>query len=152
MKRYLLNCVTVMMMAVVSLGFVSCGDDDGPEGPDNEYYAPLQGTWQFQKGTETVMGMTIDMDRSTMEELRSQMEQMSGTRVEFWDETLYFSGMKVNGVTYNLKGNKIILDGMDAMKGFSVSIKSISSSKLVLHEVISMQGLEITADIEYSRY
>lgn len=152
MKKYLLNCMAIMMAAVMSLSFVSCGDDDDDYGPDNEYYAQLQGAWEFQRGTEKFMGMTINMDRSMLSDLKSQMEQISGTRVEFWDETLRFNGSEVNDVEYKLKGNKIILDGMDAMDGISISIKSISSTKLVLREVISMEGIDITADIEYSRY
>ena len=151
MKKYLFNCIAIMMAAVMSLGFVSCGDDDDDYGPNDEYYAQLQGTWQFQRGTENFMGMTLNMDRSMLSDMKSQMEQITGSRVEFWDETLYFSGAEVNGVPYKLKGTKIILDGMDAMDGISISIKSISSTTLVLREVINMEGLDITADIEYRK-
>ncbi len=152
MKKYLFNCMAIMMVAVMSLSFVSCGDDDDDYGPDNEYYAQLQGTWQFQRGTEKIMGMTLNMDRSMLSDMKSQMEQITGTRVEFWDETLHFNGSEVNDVEYKLKGNKIILDGMDAMDGINISIKSISSTTLVLREIINMEGINITADIEYSRY
>lgn len=152
-KNYLLSLMAMIMVAMLSVGFASCGsdDDDDEITGGSELVDKLQGTWQFQKGTETVMGMTITMDRSSLSEMKKSMEQMMGSRVEFWDETLSFSGSKVNGVNYTLKGNELILDGMDAMDGISISVKSVTSSTLVLRESISMEGIELTADMEYSK-
>ena len=151
-KKNYLHLLTIIMVAVLSVGFVSCGsDDDDDVLSGSELVDKLQGTWEFQKGTETVMDMTITLNRSSLSEMKKSMEQMMGTRVEFWDETLFFSGSKVNGVNYTLDGNKLILDGMDAMEGISISVKSVTSSILVLHEVISMEGIELTADMEYSK-
>ena len=151
-KKNYLHLVIIMMVAMLSVSFASCSSDDGDSTPNGqELVDKLQGTWQFTKGTEKVMGTTITMDRSTLSEMKRLMEQMMGTRVEFWDETLSFYGNQVNGVNYTLKGNQLILDGMDAMDGISISVKSISSSTLVLHEVISMEGIDLTADMEYSK-
>lgn len=152
-KNCLLSLLAMIMVAMLSVSFASCGsdDDDDEITGGSELVDKLQGTWQFQKGTETVMGMTITMDRSSLGEMKKSMEQMMGSRVEFWDETLSFSGSKVNGVNYTLKGNVLILDGMDAMDGISISVKSITSSTLVLREAISMEGIELTADMEYSK-
>lgn len=152
-KKNYLHLLTIMMVAMLCASFVSCGsdDDDDEITGGSELVDKLQGTWQFQKGTETVMGMTITMDRSSLSEMKKSMEQMTGTKVEFWDETLSFSGSKVNGVNYKLDGNKLILDGMDAMEGISISVKSVTSSSLVLREVISMEGIDMTADMEYSK-
>ena len=152
-KNCLLSLLTMIMVAMLSVGFASCGsdDDDDEITGGSELIDKLQGTWQFQKGTETVMGMTITMDRSSLSEMKKSMEQMMGSRVEFWDETLSFSGSKVNGVNYTLKGNELLLDGMDAMDGISISVKSVTSSTLVLREAISMEGIELTADMEYSK-
>ena len=151
-KKNYLHLVIIMMVAMLSVSFASCSSDDGDSTPNGqELVDKLQGTWQFTKGTEKVMGTTITMDRSTLSEMKRLMEQMMGTRVEFWDETLSFYGNQVNGVNYTLKGNQLILDGMDAMAGISISVKSISSSTLVLHEVISMEGIDLTADMEYSK-
>lgn len=97
------------------------------------------------------MGMTITMDRSSLSQMKAQMEQAIGEKVEFWDETLTFSGSKVNGVSYKLDGRKIILEGIDESDGITVSIKSITSSTLVLREDFSMEGIELTADMEYSK-
>lgn len=152
-KNYLLSLLAMIMVAMLSVGFASCGsdDDDDEITGGSELVDKLQGTWQFQKGTETVMGMTITMNRSSLSEMKKSMEQMMGSRVEFWDETLSFSGSKVNGVNYTLKGNELILDGMDAMDGISISVKSVTSSTLVLREAINMEGIELTADMEYSK-
>ena len=151
-KRSYLYLLAIMMVAVLSVGFVSCGNDDDDDiTGGSELVDKLQGTWQFQKGTETVMGMTITMDRSSLSQMKKSMEQKMGSKVEFWDETLSFSGSRVNGVSYKLDGNKLILDGMDAMEGISISVKSVTSSTLVLREEISMEGIDMTADMEYSK-
>lgn len=153
-KSGYLHLMAIMMVAMLSFGFASCGsddDDDNGGSSGSELLDKLQGTWQFQKGTETVMGMTITMDRSSLNEMKKSMEQMMGSRVEFWDETLSFSGSMVNGVNFTLKGNELILSGVDAMDGIKISVKSISSSKMVLREEINMEGIEITADMEYSK-
>lgn len=151
-KDYLWSLLTLVMVAMLSLGLSSCGDDDDDDvASGSELIDKLQGTWQFQKGTETVMGMTITMDRSSLSEMKRSMEQMMGTSVEFWDETLYFNGSTVNGVKYELKGSKLILGDMDAMDGISISVKSVTSSKLVLREEISFEGINMTADMEYNK-
>ncbi len=152
-KKSYLHLLAIMMVAMLSFGFASCGsdDDDDDISGGSELVEKLQGTWQFQRGTETVMGMTITMDRSSLSEMKRSMEQMMGSKVEFWDETLTFSGTKVNGVNYKLDGNKLILDGMDAMDDISISIKSVTSSTLVLREDFSMEGISLTADMEYSK-
>lgn len=152
MKKCLFSWMTIMVVAIVSVGFVSCSKDDDDDFTSNsELVNHLQGTWQFQKGTENMMGMTITMDRSSLSQMKAQMEQAIGEKIEFWDETLTFNGSKVNGVSYKLDGRKIILDGIDESDGFTVSIKSITSSTLVLREDFSMEGIELTADMEYSR-
>lgn len=151
-KKVLLNWFVILIAGMMSIGFVSCNKDDSEDITNSsELVEKLQGTWQFQKGTETVMGMTITMDRSSLSQMKKSMEQAMGSRVEFWDETLSFSGSKVNGVNYKLDGKKLILDGMDAMDGISITVKSVTSSTLVLREDISMEVIDITADMEYSK-
>ncbi len=153
MKKNYLHLLAIMMVAMMSVVFVSCGDDndDVHTTGGSELVDKLQGTWQFQKGTETVMGMTITMDRSSLSQMKQSMEEIMGSKVEFWDEVLSFSGSKVNGVNYKLDGNKLILEGIDAMDGISISVKSVTSSALVLREEINMEGINMTADMEYSK-
>lgn len=143
-----------MALALLSVSLISCSsdDDDDDSGSTNtELIQKLQGSWAFQRGTETIMGMTITMDRSSLDEMRRSMEQAMGEKVEFWDETLTFNGNKVNGTSFTLNGNQIILEGMDIMDGISISVKSVNSSKLVLRESISLEGLSIDADMEYRK-
>ena len=151
-KNYL-HLPTIMMVAMLFVVFMSCSkdNDDDSKVSGSELVDKLQGTWEFSKGTETMMGMTITMDRSSLKEMKKSMEQMMGSKVEFWDEILSFTGNKVNGVNYTLKGNELILDGMDAMDGISISVKSVTTSTLVLREAISMEGIDMTADMEYSK-
>lgn len=149
-KNFIMRGIIALLTMIMCISFVSCSSDDEISG-GSELIDKLQGTWEFSKGTENVMGMTITMDRSSLKEMKKSMEQMMGSKVEFWDETLSFSGDKVNGVNYTLKGNELILDGMDAMDGINISIKNISSSTLVLRETINMEGIDMTADMEYSK-
>lgn len=153
-KKGYLHLMAIMMVTMLCVCFASCSsddDDDNGGSSGSELIDKLQGTWQFQRGTETVMGMTITMDRSSLSQIKKSMEEMMGSKVEFWDETLSFSGSRVNGVNYTLDGKKIILDGMDVMDGISISVKSVTSSTLVLREEISMEGIDMTADMEYSK-
>ena len=62
-----------------------------------------------------------------------------------------FRGYKVNGVDYSLENDKLLLEGMDVFDGFTITIKSLTSSTLVLHEVISVEDIDIVADMEYRK-
>ena len=42
MKKNLLNWMTILMVAIVSVGFVSCDDDD-----DDDSKASIIGTWRY---------------------------------------------------------------------------------------------------------
>lgn len=168
MKKYLTSLFAVIMIAATSVCLLSCGNDgeegDGPNGESSSYVSMLQGTWEFQTGTETVMGMTITMSRNDLSSMKSQMSSMmGGTRVEIWDETLKFTSSKVNDVKYTISGSTLKLDGQP--DGFTVTIKSLTSSTLVLHEVIDVDKMakdldmedempsmgKIVADIQYSK-
>lgn len=168
MKKTYLTWKTLFMVAILSVCFVSCSkddDDNGDFGGDtSELVDQLQGTWQFVQGKETVkyynMGIdpiNINMTRQDLENMKQTLEQSSGQRIEIWDATLRFNGNTVNGVEYKLDGKKIKFEGEEVPEGMdmSVSVKSISSSKMVLHEVfkIDMEGLkmDITADMEYNK-
>ena len=152
MKYYFWSFLT-MMMTMLCVGFTSCGDDDEEDGTagmsDTEIISKLQGTWTFNSGTETVNGYTVQMSKSDLDEIKSMMSQAMGARVYFWDETLEFSGYKVNGVSYSLNGQQLIMDGMELLDGFTISVKSVTSTTLVLHEVFVMEGVSIVADMEY---
>ncbi|MBO7067301.1 MAG: hypothetical protein J6W52_01270 [Bacteroidaceae bacterium] len=169
MKKTYLTWKTIFMVAILSVCFVACSKDDdndnpgGVSGDPTEIVQQLQGTWNFVKGTETVVNhdfgleQTIELTPQLLAEWKQSMEQSSGQRIEFWDATLNFNGNTVNGVEYTLEGAKLKFAGEESTEGMdmSVYIKSISSSKLVLHEVFEfdIEGLnmDITADMEYSK-
>jgi len=98
------------------------------------------------------MGQTITIDRSMLAQIEQQLELTTGSNVEFWDAILRITESKINGASYKLNGNRIIMDGMEA-DGLSVkvTIKSLTETTLVLHEVISATGLSITADMTYKK-
>ena len=50
-KKYLLNLLTFMMVTIVSVGFVSCGDDDdNPNDNPNDNPVSIVGTWRCDLG------------------------------------------------------------------------------------------------------
>lgn len=144
-----MSLLAMMMVAAVCVCIASCGsddDDDGPNGESNSYVSMLKGTWEFQTGTEKVMGMTITMSRSDLASMKSQMSSMMGSRVEIWDETLTFTSSTVNNVKYSISGSTLKLNGQP--DGITVTIKSLTSSTLVLHEVIDMDEMAKDLDME----
>lgn len=152
-KNYLWSMLTMIMVAILSVGFVSCGgdDDDSWKNDETELLSKLQGTWEFYGGKETVMGTTITIDKSTLDELKTTLSTELGNRVYFWDETLVIEGTRMNNVPFSLKNSQIILDGMDLMEGFTITVKSVSSTKLILHEAINIEGLNLVMDVEYHK-
>lgn len=181
MKKNYLKWLTMMVVAIVSVSLVSCGDDDDDpiSGPGSGYVSgggssnngnssnpellnQLQGTWKFQKGTEKMTGgpgvdLEVEITRSMLSSLKASLEQQMGRRVEFWDETLKFNGNKLNDVNFTLNGNNINIEGFENTKDLtvSVSVKSVTASTLVLHEEfkIKAEGMEtaIIAEMEYSK-
>lgn len=149
MNKNVLSFLTFVLVVFLSTGFISCGSDDEDNSvvSSEELVSKLQGKWEFYSGTETIMGITITMDKSSLEEMKS----MIGSDFQIWDETLEFRGYKVNGVDYSLENDKLLLEGMDVFDGFTITIKSLTSSTLVLHEVISVEGIDIVADMEYRK-
>lgn len=136
------------MAILVSVSLVSCGDDDDVfAGGD---VSELIGTWDFQTGVEKVevMGesVTVAMSRSDLANMKSQLSGMLGARVEIWDETLMFTSSELNGVKYKVDGSKLKLEGQP--DGFSIKIKSVTSTKLVLHEEIDIEEMAKDLDME----
>ncbi len=95
MKKYLFNLMTLMMVAVLSIGMSSCSKDDD----DNDFNYPkesLYGTWK--------------MSEVKMSESGSYMSwTMKATTATFNSDGTYSgSGYFGNGsVTYTAKGNPI---------------------------------------------
>lgn len=163
MKRFLLNFVMVASVVFAGVCVTSCSSDDVEEpGSSSELVAQLQGTWRFQQGKETINGSvegipineSVSFSRSELESMKSNMESMLGTKVEFWDETLVFEDTMVNGVSYRTSGMKLMGEGLSGgMDGvtFSVTVKSVTSTTLVLTEEFNMGGLRIMAEMHYAK-
>lgn len=134
-----------MMIALLSVGFVSCSsDDDDDTGSNSELMEKLQGTWVVDKAIMNIMGQTMEVGR---EELLSYMP----SNTYAWDETLSFSGNKVNGVSYTLKGKQLLMEGMSIYDDIAIYIQSVSSNKLLLREVVKVEGYEFTIEIQYRK-
>ncbi len=145
---------SMLLIVLVTGVMMSCGSDDSNDdvnGKETELVSQLQGTWKFYSGIENIMGMTITMDRSTLDQMKAMMEQSNNMRIEIWDETLRFSGNQLNGVPYKLNEDKLLLEGMELFEGISINVKSVTSSTLILHEVIQFEGTSLTADMEYHK-
>lgn len=149
MNKKVFSWLALSLFFLLSYSLTSCGNDDEENYNLNkdEIISQLQGEWEFYSGTETIMGITIKMDKASLEEIKS----MIGSDFQIWDKTLEFRGYKVNGVDYSLENDKLLLEGMDVFDGFTITIKSLTSSTLVLHEVISVEGIDIVADMEYRK-
>ena len=105
----------------------------------------LQGTWVFEKGVTNTMGQTVTIDRNQLHQIGSQMG------VSFWDETLTFSGNKVNGIEYEVKGDKFSFTGTD-YGDLPCTISTLTESKLVFHyDMKELTGIECTVDLEYKK-
>ena len=71
--------------------------------------------------------------------------------VSFWDETLTFSGNKVNGIEYEVKGDKFSFTGTD-YGDLPCTISTLTESKLVFHyDMKELTGIECTVDLEYKK-
>lgn len=138
MKKLFNYFALLMMCLTVSVAFVSCGDDeDEPKGSNLE--EQLQGTWNFQVMKISVMGQTIEMD---IDDLKNN----TGYN-QFYDDVLKFSGSKVNGGTYKINGNKILLPWYESVDWWA-SV-SFSGSKMTLYYDINYEGVPMKMWITY---
>lgn len=96
MKKYLLNWMTILMVAVVSVGFVSCGDDDDD---DKKETSSIVGTWVY---------FEQDDDYSEMYTFKSD-----GTFKLVWQESVSwdesYSGEESGLWKYDAKNHKLTL-------------------------------------------
>ena len=92
----------MLAVAAMAVTMVSCsGDkDDEPEG--DSLVEQLQGTWNFSEMEVTTMGQTVTLTASDLDKFAGD-NGYSG----YYDKVLDFDGDRVNGVSYNVKGNKI---------------------------------------------
>ena len=143
MKKYFWAFALVLMLLPGTMVLTSCGDDDDNV-DSSELMERLQGTWDLYSGSMKVMGQTITIDRNTF-------LSMKPDGVEYWDLTLSFNGNRVNGETYTLKGDQLIIGDMELYENFVIRIKTVNDEKLILDETISAEGNSITVSLEYHK-
>ena len=60
MKKNLLKCMTFLMVSIMSVGFVSCGDDDDDEKKSNEgELTAIIGTWMETQDSGTKLYLVL---------------------------------------------------------------------------------------------
>jgi len=139
MKK-LFNYVALLAMCLtVSMAFVSCSDDDEDEPKGGDLVEQLQGTWNFDIMKVNVMGQTIEMDKD---------EIVDNTGYDrFYDDVLTFSGEKVNGTSYQVSGNKVMLPWYEEL-GWWASV-SFSGNKMTMYYDINYEGAAMKMWITY---
>lgn len=137
--RYVL---AIAMVAVISAMMVSCGNEnDEPEGDDLE--EQLQGTWNFVQMDVSTMGQSVTLTAADLDKYAGE----NGIS-DYYDRVLDFSGSKVNGTPYYIKGNKINVPKWYGDQWGTVSFKG--STLHIVYET-EEQGVDITIDISYKR-
>lgn len=137
---YLLAMLAVAAMAVT---MVSCGGDKDDEPEGDSLVEQLQGTWNFSEMKVTTMGQTVTLTASDLDKFAGD-SGYSG----YYDKVLDFDGDRVNGVSYNVKGNKINIPAWyDDMWG---EVKFKGSTLHIIYEA-EEQGISMTIDISYRR-
>lgn len=139
MKTFL-KFFCVLLIGALSAGFVSCSDDDESDSPSgNNLVEKLQGKWTFEMMKMQVMGQTIEMNRD-------QISQSSGYD-KFYDEVLTFNGSQVEGLDYQVNGNKILLPWYEDL-GWWQTV-SFSGNKMTLFLDTTYEGVPIKVWLTY---
>lgn len=133
------------MLCLFSVSLNSCGsdDDDEPGGEDpagNSLVEKLQGTWTFEKMKIKSFGQTIELDLD-------DLKNYSGYS-DFYDDVLSFNGSKVNGMTYSIDGNNILLPWYD--EGWWAKV-SFSGNQMTLYFNINYEGVAMELWTIYSK-
>ena len=140
MKKFL-KFICALLIGALCVGFVSCSDDDDendkPTG--NNLIEKLQGKWTFEIMKLQAAGQTIEMNRD-------QIAQGSGFD-NFYDDVLTFNGTKVNGLDYQINGNKILLPWYEDL-GWWQSV-SFSGNKMTLFLNVTYQDIPMKLWLTY---
>lgn len=83
-KKYLLNLLTFMMVTIVSIGFVSCGDDDD-DGNQKDSTVSIVGTWRHDFSSGYILLILKSNGKGLLEEYDS-----SSRGIEYSEEITYY--------------------------------------------------------------
>ena len=114
MKKYLLNWMTILMVAIVSVGFVSCGDDDDDEKGGT---VSLVGTWSLNFGTNDYCLLTFYQNGTV-----KYQEYDDGE----WEEEDTYNYTYSNGI--------LRLTYSNGRERETIEVISLSETKLVLKD------------------
>ena len=120
MKKYIYPLI-FLMMAMVSVGFAACGDDDEPKGSD------IVGTWALD---DTGFGAAVILFQFTKDgkfhEVNKSM--LNGeTGVDVFHGTYTASGNKLT-ITYIFQYETETVDCIYTVKGDKLSIKTVDGT------------------------
>lgn len=120
MKKYIYPLI-FLMMAMVSVGFAACGDDDEPEGSD------IVGTWALDDsgyGAGVIL-FQFTKDGKFHEVNKSMLNGETG--VDVFHGTYTASGNKLT-ITYIFQYETETVDCIYTVKGDKLSIKTVDGS------------------------
>lgn len=133
----------IALIAIILCGSIciaSCGDDkDEPSG--DVLKERLQNYWTFERMRISVMGQTVEL---TPEELRKETDYNG----DFYDDNLSFSGDRVNGLPYEINGNKILLPWYKDLDWWAQV--SFDGSRMIMYYNVTNEGVDVEMWITYS--
>ncbi len=133
MNKKIFYFLAFWCLCVCSGGFLtSCGDDED-EPKDGDLVERLQGTWYIDRMKISVLGQNMEF---TADELKDE----SGYD-RFYDETLKFDGEKVNGLSYSVDKNSILLPWYTE-QGWWCQV-SFSGSKMTMYYDLNYEGINM---------
>lgn len=146
---------TLAACMILALGFISCSDKDnepksnreldgGNKPTGDELVESLQGDWVFEKAKAKVMGQIVEMG---FDEIRDYGG--SSNPNDYFDYRLSFNGMKVNGYTYSVRGNKVLLPWYEDLDWWTDV--SFSGSSLTFHLNTDIEGIAMETWFIYVR-
>ena len=104
----------------------------------------LYGTWDINHAKVSGMGVNMTLSRN---EIFTIGRQMMGQDVYFLDATLVITDKTINGLSYEMKGNKLVKLGDTDMTEFGMSFINITSTSMTLR--YEMMG--IVEDMVYMK-
>lgn len=114
MKKYLLCWMTILMVAIVSIGFVSCGDDDDDKKVEN---VSIVGTWSLNFSPNDYCLLTFYQNGTV-----KYQEYDNGK----WQEDDTYNYTYSNGI--------LSLTYSNGRKRETIEVISLSETKLVLKD------------------
>lgn len=147
-KKYLLHLLTITMIAMLSLGFASCGGDDDDEPINVKSY--ILGTWRTFKAVGYAQGESVTLQISKTGEYSEAYIEMTfksdGTVVgSRWEQDSNgVSRWVTEEANYTVNGNivNIMSDGETASLVFDASDKT-----LCIRGAQYINGVNVTINI-----